>query len=669
MNKNLYFKLSINNIKKNKNVFMPFILSMLTMVGLFYMLSSVKSNCINSNDFYGRDSMMILLDMGIWVCGIFSVIVLIYTHSFLMKQRAKELGLYSILGMEKKHIAKVVLWENFQAGGISLTGGIVVGIAFNKLVYMIFTKMSRMDVEIDFAIPVNSIIITLMLFGGIIVFNGLTSIVVTGRLKPIDMLGSAHKGEKEPRAKWLGAILGIAFLGAGYYIAVTTDDILQALSYFFIAVIFVMAGTYLLFMSGSIAILKLMKKNKRFYYHRTHFITVSGMMYRMKRNAVGLANICILSTAVVVVLSTTVSLYMGIDNTLKVFYPNEVNTEYVIGSDEKDFDAELFKTTINEHAKSKNVKVVNGNESYSYEIFVKQDENGEFKEVKEHGLGNGTIMLMVTTRDSLGEKKARITGDIADGEAAVYITNDQVAGDTINVEGAIYKVRQLSSSQGERLLDETEEQFYLESNMTYIMIILKDNAAITDFAKGKELDYCYKFDVDGTENDSIDFSRTLKAALTERFEHVKEVSNIFDDRGDYISIYSTLLFIGVFIGAMFLMATVLIIYYKQISEGYEDRQKFEILQKVGMSRIEVKKVITTQILQVFFLPILLAIVHIIFAFPIVRKMMAMLMLKDTALFVLCTIGTLLVFIIVYAIVYYITAGSYYKIVYGKKQRA
>ena len=346
------------------------------MVAMFYIISSISYEASHAKGFYGMEAMGMVLEFGTYVCGIFAALVIFYTNSFLLKQRSRELGLYSMLGLEKGHIAKVLFWENCIIGLTGLIGGLLIGILFSRLMSLILFKMIGTSVKLDFMIPKTAILNTTILFLAVYLVNFFVANIRVARLKPIELLQSGKKGEKEPKANWLFALLGIASLGIGYYLSVTTKNPIKALNTFFIAVLLVILGTYLLFISGSVMLLKILKKNKRFYYHKSHFITVSSMAYRMKRNAVGLANICILSTAVLIILSSTICLYVGIEDVLRLQYPR--NMRIVCDAHKAELNIEKMEKIIQQKVKEAGKETLQVKKGYSFNYLGCKGEKNHY---------------------------------------------------------------------------------------------------------------------------------------------------------------------------------------------------------------------------------------------------------------------------------------------------
>ena len=670
MNKGLYRKLACQNIKKNKNTFFPFSLSCMAMVAMFYMLDSIRMQTDRAS-FYGDRSMLLILNFGIIICGIFSVFVIVYTNSFLMKRRAKELGLYSILGLEKKHIGKVVFWEIAIVGVLSIGAGMICGMLFSRLMFLVLLKILHVRAGFTFQILPEAVLSTTVLFGGVFLLIMLLNAIRVFRLKPIELMSSSRTGEREPRAKWLLAVLGTGCLLGGYYLAMNTKNPVEALNVFFVAVLLVIAGTYLLFLSGSIALLKLLKKNKKYYYHHKHFITVSGLIYRMKQNATGLANICILSTAVLIVLSSTVSLYVGIEDVLRGRFPKDVITNYIYEPDrdpewyEEHYDYEVLKPAFYERAKEYEVRIKDYEEYYSYAT-VGTWQNHRFTPDynKIISLTMFEVMNLQDYNLAMGTNET-----LEEGEVFVY------ASESKQLEADVIRVVDLEFSVA-KVIEKMPHMDSYASSYGSVCIVVKDMDTMMDIRNSVDayiddggytgVIYNIDFNLEGDFENKEAFCTGLRdVVLDTGIAHTSVVENIFTSRQDFFGIYGSLFFIGIFIGTLFLITTVMIIYYKQISEGYEDRERFQILQKVGMSSNEVKGVIRNQILLVFFLPILLALIHICFAMDIIKKILMMLNLLNTSLFVVCIIVTAIIFLLVYGIVYSLTARTYYQITYRK----
>ncbi|MDD7333356.1 MAG: ABC transporter permease [Lachnospiraceae bacterium] len=665
MNKNLYRKLAWQNIKNNKNTFGPFGICTGAMTAMFYMLTAIVSMSEKSN-FYGDDTLNIFLRFGIIVTGIFAFFVILYTNSFLMKRRAKEFGLYSMLGMEKHHICKIIFWEMLDIAAISIGAGVLIGMLFSRLMFLLLGKLVGIQSTVAFSLSVDAIVKTLVVFVLFFFVAIVLNFVRIARLKPIELMRSTKAGEREPKAKWLMAILGVLCLGGGYYLSVSVSDPVTAISTFFIAVLLVIAGTYLLFISGSIALLKLLKNSKHFYYKKNHFVTVSGLMYRMKQNAAGLASICVLSTAVLVTLFSTVALYVGTEDCIRTMYPTDVsiqaNPKLEFDDDncwtiaENVYETEEFECFLDEYAASCNVDIADREHYYLY-LAIGVFSGSEFQQIESMS-GDMSMVFILSAEDYKNYTGREV--DLKSGEALVYSKKNcqfpeqkMTFGDkTLTIVGT------LPDDDGM-----TNVQYLIDDFLTIVVSDMDEISAIDAESQSGNLSYDYNFNLTGEKADIIEFCDTLDGKMKEAgYDAERTVSDIHSERQDYMGLYGSLFFIGIFIGVLFMGATVMIIYYKQISEGYDDRERFVIMQKVGMSEREIKGTIRSQILLVFFLPILLALLHISFAFPAIRNILRIFGLVNIPLLVGCLVVTVAVYVIGYAIVYGLTARTYYKIV-------
>lgn len=664
MNKLFYPKLAAGNIKKNGKTYIPYIFTSILTVAMFYIIRSLSLN-EGISSLVGADSIAVTLSLGSWIVGIFAVVFLFYTNSFLMKQRKKELGLYSILGMEKKHIAKVIGLETVYIVIISFALGLGLGILLDKAMYLIILRIMDADAALGFYVSKRAALSAVALFSAIFLLIYLNSLRQIHFSKPIELLRSRSCGEKEPKAKWIIALLGLACLGGGYYLSVTTQNPVSAIMLFFLAVVLVIIGTYLVFTAGSIVFLKLLRKNKRYYYKTRHFISVSGMIYRMKQNAVGLANICILSTMVLVIISSTVSMQIGMEDIINHRYPFDI----MIYTD-ADENNRTEDTAIKEIDKSG--LTIKKQISYRYVNFSAL-RNGSVFEVREvdesdledfNNLNSLFIIPLADYNELTGSEKT-----LEDDEVFVYSNSrDKYEEKTLTVFDSTFRVKSLISDfPGDGIMSA-----YITSSH---FVIVKDMDIVTDiFEKQKsiykdnasEIKLCIGADVSGNEAEQTELVDNISNALSDYNSGEISYSYMVDGKAgsekSFSAVYGGLLFLGIFLGSLFTMATILIIYYKQISEGYEDKERFEIMQKVGMTGAEVKQAIHSQILTVFFLPLITAGIHVVFAFPIISKILFLLNLYNTRLYIICTAGCFAVFALMYALIYSLTAKVYYKIV-------
>lgn len=662
MNRLFYPKLAFLNLKKNANTYIPYILTCIGSIITFYTMISIYGN-EGMDKMPGSENLKIILFLGTIFIGIFSVIFLFYTNSFLIKRRKKELGLYSILGLEKKHIARVLFYETLFTSGISLVLGLLGGILIGKLLFLLLLSMIHFQTPIAFYVDVQGLFITAVVFFLVFLLTLLTNFLQVKLANPIDLLKGGEQGEKEPKASWIITIIGLVSLGIGYTIALTVKSPLEAIMLFFVAVLFVIVGTYALFTSGSIALLKMLKKNKPFYYQSRNFISVSGMIYRMKQNAVGLASICILCTMVLVTISTTISLYIGQESMMRDMFPLDIG----ITGEAALVDPSAIERIIEEARTAGNVEVVD-KLNFNYSQFMAIQEGSHFSTTDTFDESNGDDMAYYEVVSdfsiiSLSDYNQMAQSDktLAENEVMVFSVGENYNEKAIAFGNNEYSVKEelelfpIDSKKKDNFMD----KYYLIVNDEQTMTAVLHSMEVKD--QPNTLLSATLFNLSGTEEHKMLFSESLKASLTELNPDFY-MDNLYLSISEWYAIFGGFLFLGVFLGALFMMATVLIIYFKQISEGYEDRDRFEIMQKVGMDKKEVKKTIDKQILMVFFLPLAVAFIHVGFALPVVTKMLAVFRLTDTPLIILCTAVTALVFALFYALVFMLTAKAYYKLV-------
>lgn len=659
MNNRFFSKLAASNIKKNGKAYIPYILSCVMTVALFYIVKSLSYNPGLKN-MVGSSTMMTMMSMCSVIIALLAIVFLFYTNSFLMKRRKKEFGVFNILGMEKSHIAKTMAWENFYVTLISIVGGLVIGLALDKAMFLLIAQVLNEEITLGFFISDKAIISTIVMFCIIFLLILLNSIRQIHTANPIELVTAGNAGEREPKTKWVLAILGLLSLGAGYYIALTIENPLTALVYFFFAVILVIIGTYMLFTAGSIALLKILRKNKKYYYKTKHFTSISGMIYRMKQNAVGLANICILSTAVLVMVSSTSSLMLGLQDVIATRYPND----FVVYSNETSEERayESFDT-IRELQEEQNLNVTSERE-YRYLVFPAFINGDTFEVTRDanfSSLGNLNNLIFVSLSDYnrvMGTDKT-----LAENEVLIYSDRLQFDSPTLKIFDREYSVKEkIDEFIGNGLIVAVaaNTQFIVLPDGTDIdELYALQKEALSDGAS--EIQYYYGFNSDADEETQRIFYRTL---LEDYVGHGYEgtIESKADSRSEFVGLYGGFFFIGIFLGVLFIMATVLIIYYKQISEGYDDKQRYEIMQKVGMTHQEIKNSIRSQVLTVFFLPLIVAGIHIAVAFPIINKLLALLNLLNVQLFLTCTVVCYVLFAVMYLLIYLLTARTYYKIV-------
>lgn len=660
----MYTKLAITNIKNNRQFYFPYLLTGIITVAMFYIMCALESNP-GIQSMPGAKDLGLILRLGIGVIGIFAVIFLFYTNSFIIKRRKKELGIYNILGMEKRHIAKILSKEAFFTAIIAIGGGLVTGVLFHKLACMLLYRMIGFNGGITFSFSKKGVMITAILFAIVYLLTYIYDLFQVQLANPIELLQSGNKGEREPKTKAIMAVLGVLCLGAGYFIAITTKNPIKALTLFFVAVILVIIGTYLLFTAGSIALLKILRRNKGYYYQTKHFTSVSGMIYRMKQNAVGLANICILSTMVLVAVSTTASLYVGVEDIMKERYPNEINIRayYDTGAPSEDSIAPIVEKSVKESGRK-----IRHEEDYLELYFAAIKDQGQYSLDKEKvkTAGDRVSGFVVLTREDCKKKYNEEIPELAENEVALF-TIKKTDMDTLVLENRSYHVKEIKQFQNtedfETIADMMDEYYYVIVNdvqdMERLWQLQKDIYQENSSSISRQV----RLDIDGDSEQKKECFENIKTALgPEQAKARILIDSRQSSLDEFYQIYGGFLFLGLFLGILFLMITVLIIFYKQISEGYDDKERFSIMEKVGMSNDEVKATIRSQVRTVFFLPILMAAIHVGMAFPMIKRLLSLFGLSNTALFAGCMAGTILVFALIYLLVFLKTSKTYYKIV-------
>ncbi len=665
MNK-LYIKLMTTNIKNGKKFYLPYILSGILIVTLFYNILAIYYNEGLSNMAGGSDA-KIIMSLGSKIIGIFSFIFIFYTNSFIMKRRKKDIGIYNILGMEKRHIARELFAETMAIAIIVIVCGLATGILFDKFLMMFLYKLLGFETSIKFVISGMAVFYTLILFLALYFLVMVYNVMQVKLSNPIELLRGSNVGEKEPKTKVLMAITGFLCIGAGYYIAITTENPMAALMFFFIAVLLVIIGTYCLFTAGSIALLKMLRNNKKYYYQKKHFTAVSGMIYRMKQNAAGLANICILSTMVLVMVSTTVSMYIGEEDILKTRFEAELN---INGRSGKLADSTNIIQLAEDEIKKQGRKIL---KEYEYtHITVGGVMNGsELDTEGEEGIKynfSDITFLNLITRDDFKKISGIDAGDIKEDEIKLFGTA-KYNEDEIKFLGLSYKVKESVADNKFAQMESNAAKCYFAVTGDYNGLE-KVAARIREENVEDMYNYGLHIDIDGTPDQKKQCAKALSKLLNnnDKTGLLKvSVESREENRSGFYIVYGGLFFLGIFLGTMFLIITVLIIFYKQISEGYEDRERFIIMEKVGMSKKDVKSSIRSQIRTVFLLPIAVATIHVAAAFPMTRRLLAMLNMSNYKLYIICVIATVVVFAIIYVIVFLLTSRTYYKIV-GEENR-
>ena len=654
-----YPKMAWVNIKKNGKIYFPYILTCIGTILMFYNICAISENK-GTAQLAGAVLVQVILKLGIMIIGIFAVIFLFYTNSFLMKRRQKELGLYNILGMGKRHIAKMMFCETVMIAFVSLIVGIGLGIALNKLLFLVLLKlMGESNIPFGFEINWEGLKWTLILFGIIFILILISNLWKIHLSHPIELLHGDQTGEREPKTKLVMTIIGILSMIAGYYLALKVSSPMDAIGIFFIAVILVIVGTYALFTAGSIAFLKLLRKNKHYYYKTNHFVSVSSMIYRMKQNPVGLANICILSTMVLVVLSSTVSLYGGLEDALNTQFIRQVQTEV----DMEDLGQnEAIQKDIQEAAEKTEDKISDLLSYYYFEEYM-LEEDGHFQYQRLMTMDATDYIVLIP--ESQYEQISGMTMDLNTDEVYYYTENAKKLDSVIQIMNMPLKVKGVLEeiSNADSSIIAYDSYFIVASDSTVEQIRQEIiQAAQKEKGQIRDLDYTYYIGANVMKENVEMVVDSWNSSFSGNGYELGIFQDIYSTGPELKAMYGGFFFLGLFLGALFLMATVLIIYYKQISEGYEDQKRFEIMQKVGMSRREIKKAIGSQVLIVFFLPLVTACIHIIGAFKMISKLEMALGLSNIQIFVWCTILVAAIFAVIYALVYIWTAREYYKIV-------
>ena len=666
MRKGLFLKLAVSNIKRNKGTYIPYMITCICCIAMTYMMFFVTQ----SKDLSVQvpDSAMVtsIMFLGIAVIYIFSFIFLLYSNSFVMKRRQKEIGLYNILGLEKGHIMKMMAVETLLTSVISIIGGIAAGILGSKLALLLLLKILHVPAQLGFYVCVPGIIVCAVMFLPVVIVTLFRNVHRVRLSQPIELLRSGNTGEREPKAKWLMALVGFLCLGSGYYIAVTTKSPVTALGLFFAAVLLVMAGTYLLFTAGSIAVLKVMRWKKSFYYKTKNFTSISGMIYRMKQNAMGLASICILSTGVLLMLSTTVSLNMGIEDSLSDMFPYDAGFTFNHVTFE---EVPRLRNAFDEAVEKEKVPYEEKITQVVLDISVARNGNDMEILTRDTAASANVEYLTVVPEEEYEKISGKIVA-LKPGEILAFQENGGKGN--ISLNGVTYKVKEWLK---EKPTYERGNNIFYKTTIVVTKEDLQKMDALQKELVGKDRGYLkleFGLYIEGGKEADIKYGNLLQEDLAPLAETLQAEDGDmtpwfrYNIREEHYSSFYTLngglLFLGIFLGFIFLVGAGMIIYYKQMSEGYEDKDRFEIMQKVGMSRKEVKSAIRRQILMVFFLPLLMAVLHIIMAFPMISRLLGLLGMMNTELYILCTAGTIVVFAVIYAAIYMCTAKSYYKIV-------
>ena len=681
MNIGFYPKLAFSSMRKNKRFYLPYILTCIGMVMMQYITVFLSVTPVFSK-MPGAGSLQMMLGLGGYIIGIFSVIFLFYTNSFLMRRRRKEFGLYNILGMGKFNIGRVLFWETVLTAAIALSVGLGLGIVLSKAAELSLMNMLHGDISYTISVSGKAIMTTLLCFLAIFALLMVNSLVKLSISSPISMLRSENVGEKKPKGNWLLGLIGLLFVGGAYYMALTIKNPLSALMWFFVAVIMVIVGTYMLFISGSVLMCNILKKNKKYYYNPKHFVSVSSMAYRMKRNGAGLASICILGTMVLVMIASTSCLYFGAEDAMGSRYPREINSTVTFEdpSEMSEENVAILREKAETAAAGEGVTEKNILDYRYAQATGVVDETGEIdvdiaylSEVSESDIDNLYIYYFMSLDDY--NKMTNQNKTLEDNQALIYVNRGEYdykkikIGDNINYE-IVEEVDECVDSPYASM-DAVSSVFIVVKDLDSCMEILD---ALSEMYGQTliQLRWNYGFDTGLSDERQIEVRDsmigTFDNLLRDGESSFSGVSceSLADNKADFYGTFGGLLFLGAMLSIVFIFAAVLIIYYKQISEGYEDQSRFDIMQKVGMTKREIRKSINSQLLIVFFLPLVAAGIHLTFAFPFVHKMLLLFNLMNAKLLIATTAITFLIFAAFYMLVYRITSNAYYKIVADKK---
>ena len=680
MRNGLYPKLAARGMRQNHRFFVPYLLALAGLTAAFYVMSAL---CADPGvlEMRGFAYVLVMMQIGMFVAGILSAVLLLYINSFLMKQRKKELGLYNILGMGKGNLALIQCWESLYTALIGIVGGLALGVVFHKLATVALVSLLKFSIPFHASLSLPAMLKTAAFFGLLLLLALALNLFRVRLSKPIELLHGGSVGEKEPKTRWLMAMVGAVCLGAGYFIAVTTKDPALAMAFYFLAVILVIIGTYCLFTAGSIALLKLLRKNKGFYYQTGHFIGISGMLYRMKRNAVGLANICILSTMVMVMISGTLALYLGQGEIIAAQYPASLNmTVHYDPAYSQTLNREKAEGLIRRFAAEQNVPVTSLRSVEFLHFNALANPDTRRLEVGAQGANNDRRAVYLLTAQDYAALTGNAAPALRPGETVVCGQLPPGFGPELTIQGIsggseVGAPKSLTVTGSLPVITHFDTTFDMSETLC---LLLSDSTQVMELwaLQSGALDN-YAADLVTTLLVELDCTNEEELALVDAWSDASVGEGFFDGTGDWeywrvesraemavdgYAMAGGFLFLGIILGIVFLMATVLIIYYKQVSEGYEDQGRFEIMRKVGLSQRQVKSSIRGQVLVVFFLPIAVAAVHILFDFNLVACMLTMFGVRSVMTVALCTAGTLAAFLGVYAAVYLLTARTYYKIV-------
>ena len=674
--KTLYARLAWTGMRKNRRLYLPYLLSCAGMVLMFYILMGLSGSEVLGH-MSGGTSSAIILRLGTVVIAVFALIFLFYTHSFLIRRREREFGLYNVLGMGKGNIARILLWETVITYGLTTGTGLLLGMVLYKLAELGMVRLLQVPVTYTLTVSVSSLLAAAALFAAIhtlILLNGLRQL---HGVSAVGLLRSESVGEKPPRAQWVLTAAGMVLLGAAYALSLSIKEPLAALLWFFAAVIMVILATYLLFISGSVTLCRGLQRNKKYYYRPQHFVSVSSMAYRMKRNGAGLASVCILATMVLVMISSTTCLYVGQEDAVNARYPRDMDVAVYGRSDHPLDEAEAEQLR-------------QGVESTVFNFGGQTSNVATYREISVSGLPDGGDLRLgnagASAADSTHvihiyfvplEEYNAVTGQsltLENGQVYVAALRTEFHSDTLSIDGGMTRhvmKREIPALVGAAVADITPSLTVVVPDFEQFVPELQSYLT-NKYGWYPTATWHYAFDTDLPENQQADMdgvTPNLKDALDDYLAGVSgdwdvgvSVESKAGNRADFYGMYGGLFFLGIMLSIVFIFAAVAILYYKQLSEGYEDQSRFDIMQKVGMTKVDIRRSINSQLLTVFSLPLVLAGVHLCFAFPFIHKLLILFNLDNRGLLIGTTAVSFAVFAVLYAIVYKLTGNTYYRIV-------
>ena len=655
-------KLAVSNLIKNRKLYYPFALAVLLAVTISYLFYSLTFNP-KMVEMRGGSSIQFTLQLGLIVVTLASAIIVLYANSFVMKNRSKELGIYGMLGLEKRHLIGMTFKELLIFGLVTVTAGIGIGALFDNLIFALLLKLSKMKVELVATFQWSGVLSILLVFGFIFLVIVIRNAIRIIRMDALQLSREKAKGEKKGRFLVFQTILGLLSLGSGYYLAQSVTNALLAISTFFLAVILVILGTYLLFNAGITVFLKMLKKNKKYYYKPNNLISVSNLIFRMKKNAVGLATIAILSTMVLVTMSAATSIYNGSENIKKLLYPHDMS---ISG---QNVEVEDLDQLLTQYAKEKNL-TISTKDVLSYASFGLSSQDGTKLTTFEKGQNSvmpKTVFLVFDQKDY--EKMTGQKLNLTNNEVGLFAKNDGLKGQkAFSLNNQNYTIKQ--EIQQDFLRDHVANQYVLlisdynylvVSNLQDFLDKYQDSAIYTQLYGG--------MDVTASKEEQLKLSDDFDAYVNNFSHNLKNEDGMVyganiasESTVEMNALFGGVLFIGIFLSIIFMVGTVLVIYYKQISEGYEDRERFVILQKVGLDQKQIKQTINKQVLTVFFLPLAFAFLHLAFAYHMLSLILKVVGVVDSAMMLSVTLSICGIFALVYVLIFMITSRSYRKIV-------